>query len=88
MMGYGYDMGAGGWIAMTIFWVGLITLVIWAFTRVLPTEGNSRSTGSRGPDDAAAILDRRFATGELDEDTYRSMSSALRESRATTRRRP
>ena len=40
MMGYGSGMGAGGWIALTIFWVGLITLTVWALSRALPTRGS------------------------------------------------
>jgi len=86
MMGYGYGMGAGGWIAMTIFWVGLITLIIWTISRALPS-GNAwgrDSTPQRdsGADSAEDILDRRFAAGELDEETYRSMRATLRTSRA------
>lgn len=91
MMGYGYGMGAGGWIAMTIFWVGLITLVVWALSRALPTgsgwgadtapqRGGARDVAT---DSAEDILDRRFAAGELDEDSYRSMRATLRSSRAT-----
>lgn len=86
MMGYGYGMGAGGWIAMTIFWVALITLLIWTLSRAL-SSGNAwdrDSTPRRdsGADSAEDILDRRFAAGELDEETYRSMRAALRSSRA------
>lgn len=90
MMGYGYGMGTGGWIAMTIFWVALIVLVVWAVSRALPTGNSNRDTTTRreGPDDgglasAEDILDRRFAAGELDEDTYRSMRATLRAGRAT-----
>jgi putative membrane protein len=86
MMGYGYGMGAGGWIAMTIFWVGLITLIIWALSRALPTGGGSGGDGTRrrgsARDSAEDILDRRFAAGEIDEDTYRSMRATLHSSRA------
>lgn len=87
MMGYGYGMGAGGWIAMTIFWVGLITLIIWALSRALPSGGSWGGDGTRRsdgpPDSAEDILDRRFAAGEIDEDTYRSVRATLRSSRAT-----
>lgn len=86
MMGYGYGMGAGGWIAMTIFWVGLITLIIWTISRAL-ASGNAwgrESTPQRdlGAESAEDILARRFAAGELDEETYRSMCATLRTSRA------
>ena len=94
MMGYGYGMGAVGWIVMTIFWVGLITLVIWIISRALSTGGSwgdstARRGGSRDSvtESAEDILDRRFASGELDEETYRSMRATLRSS-GTTRTEP
>ncbi|MEU0312266.1 hypothetical protein [Nocardioides sp. NPDC006273] len=87
MMGYGYGMGAVGWIAMTIFWVGLITLVIWVIARVLPTGGGwgdaAPRRGGAPAESAEDILDRRFAAGELDEETYRSMRATLRSSGIT-----
>ena len=87
MMGYGYGMGAAGWIAMTIFWVGLITLVIWVIARVLPAGGawgDSTPRRDGAPTESAEdILDRRFASGELDEETYRSMRATLRSSGTT-----
>lgn len=87
MMGYGYGMGAGGWIAMTIFWVALIVLVVWVLSRALPTGGNWGGDGARrgegARDSAEDILDRRFAAGEIDEDTYLSIRATLRSSRAT-----
>ena len=86
MMGYGYGMGAGGWIAMTIFWVALIVLVVWALSRALPAGGNWGGDGARrgegARDSAEDILDRRLAAGEIDEDTYRSIRATLRSSRA------
>lgn len=91
MMGYGYGMDAGGWIAMTIFWVGLITLIIWTLSHALPTgsgggtDTTPRQDGARddATESAEDILDRRFAAGQLDEDTYRSMRATLRSSQAT-----
>lgn len=91
MMGFGYGMGGGGWIAMTIFWVGLITLIIWGVSRALPTGngwgGNPPPRQYGAPDgcseSAEDIVDRRFAAGELDEDAYRAMCVTLRSSRAT-----
>lgn len=88
--GYGYGMGAGGWIAMTIFWVALITLIVWAISRNRAgSGGRADSTRLRGgAGDSATetsedILDRRFAAGELDEDTYHSMRATLGSSRTT-----
>ena len=87
MMGYGYGMDAFGWIAMAIFWAGLITLVIWVISRILPAGGSwGYSTPRQGgapAENAEDILDRRFAAGEIDEETYRSMRATLRSSRTT-----
>ncbi len=93
MMGYGYDMGAGGWIAMVIFWVAVVTLIVWAISRATPTgrggvtDSAPFRTGARDGDTGTAedILDRRFAAGELDDDTYHSMLTTLRTSRSESR---
>ena len=47
--------GAGGWIAMTVFWVSLLALVIWAVSRAGAGWGaaGSRSSEERGRGDTA-----------------------------------
>jgi putative membrane protein len=83
MMGYGWGMGVGGWIAMTVFWVAVLALVVWGVTRLLPS--------GRGPDVGARretpeeILDRRFAVGEIDAETYQRMRTELASGRAGRR---
>jgi putative membrane protein len=93
-MGYGddYGMGAGGWVAMAIFWIAVITLIVWSVSRFSSTGGSGRteSTQPRGALENATgsaedILDRRFAAGELDEETYRSMCATLRSSGSESR---
>lgn len=83
MMGYGHDLGTGGWIALTIFWVALLALVVWTVTRIRSTGGAARSPFAGAHEEAGELLDRRFAAGELDVETYRSMRAALRETRLT-----
>lgn len=83
MMGYGWGMGAGGWIAMTVFWVALLALIVWAVVRVFPT-GGSRDVGPR-EETPEEILDRRFAAGELDAQTYQEMRTTLASGRTTRR---
>lgn len=74
-MGWGWGMGAGGWIAMAVFWVALIALIVWAVVRVFPSaDRNDAGPRAETPQE---ILDRRFAGGELDVETYRSMQEAL-----------
>lgn len=67
-------MAAGGWIVMTVVWVAVIGLVVWAVAALFPrsrTDDDRRET----PED---ILDRRFARGELDAEAYREMRDELR----------
>lgn len=83
MMGYGWGMGAGGWIAMTVFWIALIVLVVWGITRLLPGQGqDSAAPRAETPEE---VLDRRFALGEIDEDTYHRMRTQLTSARTGRR---
>jgi putative membrane protein len=80
-------MGAGGWIAMGVFWVALIALVVWLIIRALPGHGdNSRgghSDGFAGTETPEQILDRRYAAGELDLETYQVMRATLASGRGS-----
>jgi putative membrane protein len=80
MMGwYGGGMGAGAWMFMGLFWLVLLALIIWAVVRLLPTrEGGSGRSGP-GPalESPEEILDRRFARGEVDLETYQVQRAAL-----------
>lgn len=75
MFGYGWcgGMGAVGWLLMALLWGGFLTVVIWAVTRLFP---RSRA-GTGGGDGAADQLDRRLATGEIDEEAYRRLRGEL-----------
>jgi putative membrane protein len=74
MMGYGWGMEPWAWIFMGLFWVLLVGLIIWAITRLLPTSGAAPRTGREAPEE---ILDRRFALGEIDAETYRKARAEL-----------
>ena len=83
MMGwYGGGMGGGAWIFMGLFWVILIAAIIWLVVRLLPSSSHSggmtaaphQVSGEESPPD---ILDRRFALGELDLETYQAQRAAL-----------
>ena len=84
MMGYGWGMSVGGWIAMAVFWVALLVLIVWLVTRAFsPGSGRRESRGdSRWQENADQVLDRRFAAGEVDEPTYHRMREALRSGRS------
>ena len=81
MMGYGWGIGGGGWIAMMVFWVALLALIGWAVARAFPNVGN-RGGDMPGRESAEDILDRRYAAGELDSETYQSMRAALASGRS------
>lgn len=74
MGGYGSGMGAGGWVLMALFWVLLLALIFWAVVRLLPRSDNADPSTQSTPEE---ILDRRFASGELDVETYQTQRNAL-----------
>ena len=60
----GWMNGYGTWM-MLLFWGVLVALVVWAVIRM--TRHSSPPTSAEGP---RQILDRRFASGELDAEQY------------------
>lgn len=70
MMGwYGADWGAPGVIGvlmMLVFWGGIIGLALWAVARVTRSDHPHAVT----VESPRAILDRRFASGDLDAEGY------------------
>jgi putative membrane protein len=71
MFGTGFcnGMGVGGWVLMIGFWAAFLGLVVWALTRMFPTDEPLR--------DAQQTLDQRLATGEIDPATYRAVRDEL-----------
>lgn len=80
MMGYGWGMGWGGWLVMGLFWVVLLALILFLVVRLLPTSGGG-GQGQPGVDTPEEILDRRFARGEIDLETYQAQRAALAQAR-------
>ena len=89
MMGW-YGDGVNGaapfmWIGMGLFWIVMIGLVVFLVVRLLPGGGAPPqvpdASGPRTAESAEQILDRMFATGEIDEQTYRARRGALSEMR-------
>lgn len=77
MMGYLNDNGSwmnGSWmLLMALVWGGLIVLGVWAVTRM--SHGNPIApTSAENP---RQILDRRFASGELDTEDYAAARRVL-----------
>jgi putative membrane protein len=75
MMGWYGGMGLGAWLFMGTFWVALLALIVWLVVRLLPSGSRAQvGSGVESPED---ILDRRFARGEIDEQTYAAQRAAL-----------
>lgn len=74
-MMWGWDgMTAGGWMLMAVFWVAVIAFIVWAVVGL----SRGRSDGGAHRETPEEILDRRFASGELDAEEYRERREELR----------
>jgi putative membrane protein len=83
--GNGVGMGAGGWIAMTVFLIALLVLVVWGVTRLLPAGGRGPDAGAPRAETPEEILDRRFALGEIDEEAYQRQRTQITSARTARR---
>jgi len=90
MMDYGGGMGWGGWFVMGLFWLLLLGVILFLVVRLLPRAGQGGSrqspsgqgvSGDPGAESPEEILDRRFARGEIDIETYQAQRAALAEAR-------
>lgn len=79
----GANMGWAGWIGMTVMmlvWVAIVVAVIWGIVAFVRRTGTPYGYGSgEGPysRDADAILDARFARGEIDAEEYEQRRKTL-----------
>jgi putative membrane protein len=84
-MGWG-GVGVGGMIGMVVFWLVLIALIVWAVSRLLPGRQMRQSQPQPGQETPEEILDRRFARGEVDLETYQLQRAALASARGEGQR--
>lgn len=71
--------GAWAWLLMTVGMVAFWGLVLWAVVSVVRGQG-----GPQSPEDPASTLARRLAMGEIDEEEYHRLLSAVRDASART----
>jgi putative membrane protein len=70
-------MGAGGWIVMSLLWVAVLAVVVWAIARVVPGRRETAAEPAATQEEPLTILDRRLARGEIDTATYDELRSKL-----------
>jgi len=74
-----YMTGAGWWMMgfMVLFWAAVIVLLVWAVLRISRAIESRPAESARVPEPPRAMLDRRYAAGQIDSATYREMRAAL-----------
>jgi putative membrane protein len=72
MNGYHNGMDAGWWVLMSVLWIALIALIVWALVRLFPGRASFAQS-----EDAVSLLDRRLASGEIDARTYDELRERL-----------
>ena len=77
----GEGMGGGSWLFMGLFWIALIALIIWLVVGLLPLNKRAAASPMTAlPADRQTpveILDRRFAGGELDLESFQAQRAAV-----------
>jgi putative membrane protein len=75
---YGNGADDSMWVLTGVFWVALVISLFWMTIRTMPWKGKmpiDSLIAERGKPEE--ILDRRFARGELDEQTYHTQRAVL-----------
>ncbi|WP_406164682.1 SHOCT domain-containing protein [Streptomyces sp. NBC_00996] len=84
-----YWNGGWAWMAfMPLLWIALIGLVVWAvvhLTRRPADRGGGTEHGWAPRETPEEILDRRFASGEIDADAYNEARKHLAAHRTRAR---
>jgi putative membrane protein len=70
--------GGDGWgwsvmMLMPLLWITLLGVIIWAVVRLTQPGGREHGSADQGTarrESPQEILDRRFASGEIDAETY------------------
>lgn len=73
MYGNGWGWGAGWMMLMPLVWITLLAVIIWAVVRLAQPAGRAAGPADHGVvrrESAQEILDRRFASGEIDAEAY------------------
>lgn len=64
MPGFGFGFMGLSMVLVTLFWIALIILAVWAMTRLFPRDRRSDHNA------AVDLLRRRYAAGEISAAEY------------------
>ena len=67
-----HDMGAGGSLLMTLGWMLIVGLLIWALLSLARSRAGNRHQARAGE-----ILDRRLADGAISVEEYERLHNAM-----------
>lgn len=77
--GHGYGMGGGMWLLTILFWVIFLAGVYLVLRGLLDKKSGPGSTSHSIDESAFSILQKRFARGDIDEETFQRMKKDLEE---------
>ena len=77
--GHGYGMGGGMWLLTILFWVIFLVGVYLVLRGLLDKKSGTGPMSHPVDESALAILQKRFARGDIDEDTFKRMKKDLEE---------
>lgn len=75
-MMYG-NFGWGWMVVMPLLWVALVGIVVWAIIRLTQPDASTLTANPAMGESAREVLDRRFASGDIDDETYDRMRGKL-----------
>ncbi len=79
MMGGGSGFGLAGILLNLLLLVGLVAVIVWVVTTILPTRlTQGQRPEERVTDSGEEILRERFARGEIDAEEYERSLETLR----------
>jgi putative membrane protein len=74
-MMYGWGVGWGWMMLMPLLWIALLAVIVWAVVRLVQRPADRAVQPRR--ETPQEILDRRYACGEIDADTYTQARARL-----------
>ncbi len=77
MMWHDGGWGWGAWLATGILMLAFWGFVAWLIVTLARHSGGTGRATKAGPDGALRILERRFASGDIEEDEYRESRDLL-----------